>query len=645
MQFYASGCFYTLCKKIIVVKILSKAYLLIVILIAAAAFNLFLLYQDDKSGISQSYSIINTGDIKVKSESISSLATSIANGNVEDKNELEKEIDEVQSTLLKIKNGGIVNGQNIAKIPTSLSSEYNKVLSSWKNFKSKALEVEDTSVFDPEATNAMNYVLQKNQDLVLLTDNLVRDLESLDRNYNPHKQIAKDLEEYAKIIGQQSLLISIGEGKNAQEILATKNLQFEIGMRKLLQISTKDLDVESVGLTHETLDRIPRENSESLRKLDPLWEAIQLRINILQDRSLLSPEFNLAKNKMNEQKFILFENIDELINSWNNEITNEGSEGQMIIQVLLIVDIAVFILVLMVIRRSLLPLDIISRSLSKVKDGIYGEKIEYSGSDEVGQLVNNFNIMSNTIKEKEEEAKKTDIAKDEFLAMITHELKTPLVPIQGYSDILLGEHLGKLTDKQKERISIIKSSSETLLGIISDLLDAQKLDLGQLRMKKEMKNIKVTIDKAINTLLPEAQKNKIEISSDLIDLDIEHDPDRIEQVVTNLIKNSLNAVQPNIGKIEVSMKNLPKEVKINIRDNGVGIPKKHQKELFKKFYQVDATLTRERGGSGLGLAICKGIIDNHLGVISVQSEVNHGTTFSFTIPKSTSQIKSAVNLT
>jgi len=142
----------------------------------------------------------------------------------------------------------------------------------------------------------MNYVLQKNQDLVL-TDNLVRDLESLDRNYNPHKQIAKDLAEYAKIIGQQSLLISIGEGGNAQEILATKNLQFEIGMRKLLQIPTKDLAVESVGLTHETLDVIPRENSESLRKLDPLWEAIQLRIKILQDRALLSPEFNLAKNK------------------------------------------------------------------------------------------------------------------------------------------------------------------------------------------------------------------------------------------------------------------------------------------------------------------------------------------------------------
>jgi signal transduction histidine kinase len=629
--------------KIIVVKIVSKAYLLIIILIVAAVFNLFLLYQDDKSGISQSHSIIRTGDVKVKAESISALATSIANGNAEDKNELQKEIDKVQSTLLKIKNGGNINGQEIAVIPPALILDYNKVYSSWENYKARALDVEVTSVFDPEATNAMNYVLQKNQDLVLLTDNLVRDLDTLDRDYNTHKQIAKDLAECAKIIGQQSLLISIGEGENTQEILGEKKLQFEIGIRKLLQISTEDLEVESVGMTHEELEAIPRENSESLRKIDPLWEAIQLRITILEDRALLSPEFNIAKNKMHEQKLILFEDTDRLINSWNNEITKEGSESQIIIQILLIVDIAAFILVLMIIRKSLLPLDIISKALSKVKEGVYGEKIEYSGTDEVGQLVTNFNIMSDTIKEKEEEAKKTDIAKDEFLAMITHELKTPLVPIQGYSDILLGEHLGKLTDKQKERIEIIKSSSETLLGIISDLLDAQKLDLGQLRMKKEIKNIKETINKAINSLLPEAQKNKIELSSNLLDLEIEHDPDRIMQVITNLIKNSLNAVQPNTGKIQVSMEELPKEVKIVIKDNGVGIPKSHQKELFKKFYQVDATLTRERGGSGLGLAICKGIIDNHMGKISLQSEINQGATFTFTLPKSTSHVKSAVN--
>ena len=314
---------------------------------------------------------------------------------------------------------------------------------------------------------------------------------------------------------------------------------------------------------------------------------------------------------MNDEKNILFDNIDELLNAWNTELTSQGSEEQIIVQVLLVVDIAVFFLVLFVIRQSLLPLDSISKALSRVKEGVYGEKIEYSGTDEVGQLVANFNIMSNTIKEKEEEAKKTDVAKDEFLAMITHELKTPLVPIQGYSDILLNEHLGKLTDKQKERISIIKSSSETLLSIISDLLDAQKLDLGQLRMTKQNTDIKKTVTKAIEAMKPEAESHKIEIISQAESVILNHDSERIGQVITNLIKNSIIAMDPNPGKIDVIMENHSNEVKISVKDTGVGIPEDKQKDLFKKFYQVDASLTRERGGSGLGLAICKGIVDNH----------------------------------
>jgi signal transduction histidine kinase len=520
------------------------------------------------------------------------------------------------------------------------------VSSAWGAYKSRVLTVESTSVFDQEATNAMNYVLKKNQELILLTNAVIDDFENLDRDYNTHKQIAKDLAESAKIIGQQTLLISIGEEKGAQEALKEKRLEFEIGIRKLLQVSTADLDVESVGAIHENLEPIPRENSESLRKLDPLWESSKIKIKIIEERGILSLEYNSAKNEMNEQKDILFINIDSLIESWNNEITAQGSEEQIVIQILLIVDIIIFIVVLFVIRKSLSPLESITKAISRVREGVYGEKIEYSGTDEVGQLVNSFNVMSRTIKEKEDEAKKTDRAKDEFLAMITHELKTPLVPIQGYSDILLSEHLGKLTAKQKDRISIIKSSSETLLAMISDLLNAQKLELGQLKMKKVNTNIKDTIDKVIETLKPETTQKSIVISSNAVDFTINYDPERIGQVITNLIKNSLNAVQPNSGKIEIIMENLPTEVKISIKDNGIGIPQDKQKELFKKFYQVDATLTREKGGSGLGLAICKGIINNHQGQISVQSIPNQGSTFSFTLPKETpGQPKSASSST
>ena len=614
------------------------------ILIVAAVINLTLLYQSEQADNSQSHSIIKTGDLKVQTESISGLAVSVANGNVEDKDNLDKEIENINSALTMLKNGGSIKGQTIQKIPSSITSDYNKVVTSWNTYKEKASNVEKTSVFDKEATNAMNYVLQKNSELILTTNSLSKELSDLGRDYNRHKEIANELENSAKEIGQLTLLISIGEEENAQEKLKKEKIAFEVGLQKLLGISTKELDVESIGQEHEELIQIPRENSNELRKLDPLWEALQPKIGILEERALLSPNFNSAKNEMNVEKLVLFSDIDNLLNSWNAQMAKEGNQKQSIIQILLIIDIAIFFLVLYVIRQSLLPLKLITDALSEIKEGAYGEKIKYTKADEVGKLVNTFNIMSDTIKEKEEQAKKTEIAKDEFLAMITHELKTPLVPIQGYADILLSEHLGKLTDKQKERISIIKSSSETLLALISDLLDAQKLELGQLKIRKENANIKDTVTNTVKLFLPQAQKNKIEIISNVQDLSIEHDPERIKQVITNLIKNSLTAIEPEKGKIEISMKDLPQEIQISVKDNGIGIPIDKQSNLFKKFYQVDATLTRERGGSGLGLSICKGIMENHGGAITVKSTPNQETIFTFTLPKKEGTGKSPIGL-
>ena len=614
-------------------KIISKTYLLIAVLIGVAVINLFLLYEEGQSTSSESYSIIRTGDLKVEAEKISSLATSVASGNLNDRDGLVMSIKTFEETVKKLKTGEPINGQRIEAVPSSLISDYNNIITEWSAYKDAVMKVEKTSVFDQEATDAINYVLQKNSELVLLTNALVQETEQLDRDFNRHKDISRDLAECAQEIGQLTLLISIGEGDDTQNELKKKRLEFEIGIRKLLQIPTQGLDVESIGQKHETLKELPRENSDSLRKLDPLWESVKLRLSILEERALLSPEYELAKKNMNLEKEQMFQDIDTLLAGWNKIVTESDTQTQVIIQVLLAIDIAIFVAVMIILRQSLSPLEIITNALSRVKEGIYGEKITYNQDDEVGQLVKTFNIMSDTIKQKEEEARQTDIAKDEFLAMITHELKTPLVPIQGYADILLGEHLGKLNAKQKERIAIIKSSSNTLLDLVSDLLDAQKLDLGQLRMQKQKKDISQTISSAIDVVKPQAEADNIELTMESLPIEISHDPERIEQVITNLLKNSLAAVSPNTGKIKVKVEDLESEIKISITDNGVGIPKEKQAQLFKKFYQVDASLTRKKGGSGLGLAICKGIVESHGGKITVQTAEGEGATFSFTIPK------------
>ena len=198
-------------------KIISKTYLLVTILIIAAAINLFLFYQDADSQTTQSYSIIRLGDVKVTAESIASLSISVANGNEEDKDELDKQILQVENTINVIKNGGTIKEQNVEKIPTELISEYNELSTMWQEYKNKATQVRNTSVFDPEATKALNYILQKNNELILLADEMNREFENLDRDYNRHKEIAKDLLEYSKGIGQQTLLISIGEETDAKE--------------------------------------------------------------------------------------------------------------------------------------------------------------------------------------------------------------------------------------------------------------------------------------------------------------------------------------------------------------------------------------------------------------------------------------------
>ena len=614
------------------------------VLIFAAGINLFLFYQDSHTETDQSYSIIKIADAKVGSEAIASFAISVANGNTQDKESLDKNIQNVENIIESIKTGGMVDGQVTEKVPNTLVLEYQDLSTSWKNYKDSIRKVEKITVFDQEASNAISYILKKNNELILSTNDLNKEIQDLDRDYSRHQEIVKDLLECSKVIGQQTLLISIGEDVNSQETLKEKKLQFEIGIRKLLQISTLDLDVESVGEKHEELIPLPREKSNSLRQLDPLWESMQTKISILEERALLSPEFNSAKEEMISNKELFYTDIDIVLQSWSDDIIEHKSDELIIVQVILAIDIGIFLIVLIMIRKSLHPFEAITQAISKMREGVYGETIQYTGTDEVGQLVENFNMMSNTIKEKEEEAKKTDIAKDEFLAMITHELKTPLVPIQGYADILLSEHLGKLTVKQKERINIIKSSSETLLSIISDLLDAQKLELGQLRMVKINSGIKDTVEKGIEPLKLEAESNNIEIITNGENISIEHDPERISQVISNLIKNSIASIHPNKGKIEINIEDSPNQIKINVKDNGIGIPKDKQKDLFKKFYQVDATLTRESGGSGLGLAICKGIIENHFGEISVNSETSQGATFSFTLPKKGSEHnKTALN--
>ncbi|HXW02162.1 MAG TPA: HAMP domain-containing protein, partial [Candidatus Nitrosotenuis sp.] len=414
-------------------KIISKTYLLIGVLIIVAVINLFVLYSTQSTTSNESYAIINAGDLKTKVETIASLASSIATGNENDRVRLEKEIKEFDSVLDALRNGGMIRGQPTTPMPDELLSEYNTVKRNWDFYKTKASQIQVETVYNRDVVNALNYVLEKNTEMILTTDSLVRDLELLDRNYNRHKEIASELQETAKTIGQNALLVSIGQENGTKENLHNARISFDAGIRKLLQLPLDGLDLTGMQIEEEILEPVPRESSQSLDQLDLLWEAVELRVKTLETKSLYSDEFRQAYDSLNEQRQSLLDSIDELLAMWNENRLEKRSQGELITQSIIGLDLAVFVIVLVIIRKSLMPLQKITKAISRVKEGIYGEKIEYTSSDEIGDLASSFNTMSETIRIKEEEAKKTDIAKDEFLAMITHELKTPLVPIQGYA--------------------------------------------------------------------------------------------------------------------------------------------------------------------------------------------------------------------
>ncbi|MGQ0638608.1 MAG: PAS domain-containing sensor histidine kinase [Nitrososphaerota archaeon] len=226
-----------------------------------------------------------------------------------------------------------------------------------------------------------------------------------------------------------------------------------------------------------------------------------------------------------------------------------------------------------------------------------------------------------TIRGQFEELKKLDSLKDEFLTMITHELKTPIVPIKGYVDILLLEKLGPLNEKQKDRLRLMSSSSAALLRLISDLLDAQKIEFGQLKLNKEKHDLAKLINKTIDEIKPEASRCGVTITTDLQpDLSCFCDALRIEQVVSNIVTNSLDFCPKEEGKIHIKSYAENAHAKVIIKDNGVGIEKNSLDKIFVKFYQADTSSTREHGGTGIGLSVCKGIVENHGGKIWAESE-------------------------
>jgi len=223
----------------------------------------------------------------------------------------------------------------------------------------------------------------------------------------------------------------------------------------------------------------------------------------------------------------------------------------------------------------------------------------------------------------------------DFLGNVSHELKTPLFTVQGYILTLLD---GAIKDKKVSEKYLKRASKgvERLIYIVKDLDMITKLETGDLNLKKQPFDIIELIRNVFELLEMRAAKKDISLTFDMEYLKpiyVLGDSEKIQQVLTNLLVNSIKYGHMN-GTTEVSVENLIKNrVIVRVTDNGEGIPKQHIPRLFERFYRVDQSGSRKEGGSGLGLSIVKHIIEAHDEKIYVESELDVGSEFSFTLER------------
>jgi PAS domain S-box-containing protein len=243
-----------------------------------------------------------------------------------------------------------------------------------------------------------------------------------------------------------------------------------------------------------------------------------------------------------------------------------------------------------------------------------------------------------------ETLKLVDKAKSELLANVSHELRTPLASIKGYIETLVETDVKWNRQQQFEFLRSADQETDRLTFLIRDLLDMSRIDSGKMILDKQVCTVKEILDSASGVLSVLTAKHKLKfvLEPDLPRLEV--DKVRIDQVITNLVENSIK-FSPEGSQIEVIIKAVNDKVVFSVKDQGKGITREAMGKLFNRFYQVERAVSGKTRGTGLGLAICKGIVEAHSGKIWVESCDGQGSKFSFSISIANTEQKSNISQT
>ena len=237
--------------------------------------------------------------------------------------------------------------------------------------------------------------------------------------------------------------------------------------------------------------------------------------------------------------------------------------------------------------------------------------------------------------------REVDRMKTEFVSLVSHELRTPLTSIKGYTEMVLDGDTGEINQEAQEYLEIVFKNAERLVALVNDLLDLSRIESGRIQIKSEPLDLNEIVQTVVVSL---QQKIREKEQSLTVDIDpqatqVVGDRDKLVQAVMNYVSNAYKYTPPG-GDIRIVVSKQGDFAHVSVRDTGYGISPEDQARLFTRFYRVDNSMTREIGGTGLGLSIVKQLIELQGGEVSVESALNEGSTFSFSVPLSTDVVQS-----
>lgn len=281
-------------------------------------------------------------------------------------------------------------------------------------------------------------------------------------------------------------------------------------------------------------------------------------------------------------------------------------------------------------KRITAPLREMNRVALQIARGQFDQRVKIKTRDELGKLGETFNYMA-------QELAGLDQMRKDFVANVSHDLRSPLTSIHGFVRAFLDDTIPG--ERKRHYYTIMKEQTERMIKLVNDLLDIARIEAGQLEIRPAIFNLSELVRQVVARMEPEFVKKQVNpevISEKAQDIHVLADPDRIDQVIVNLIQNAVQFSSPD-SSVEVILKK-QEQVVVSIRDYGPGIRQEDIQFIWDRFYKADRARTKKTG-TGLGLSIVRHILDLHQSDIQVESEVGRGTIFTFTLPIAQNKLK------